>query len=117
MRVFTRIPQNGTAGWLTGASIVTSSRATIMCRETAPSEASQRSPPCRRRHERGNVGESESFSHAFLHQAGRQAGKQYVFNGAAWVQQGAASSTEIAFLQAFIGRSGDDNEQPNYSST
>ncbi|MBF0462513.1 MAG: hypothetical protein HQL87_14105 [Magnetococcales bacterium] len=49
-------------------------------------------------------------------QAGTDGGKQYSFNGTIWVQQGAASSTEIAYLQAFIGKSGDGNELPDYSS-
>nr|CRH06576.1 protein of unknown function [Candidatus Magnetococcus massalia] len=49
-------------------------------------------------------------------QGGTDAGKQYVYNGSAWILQGAASSTEIAFLQSFIGKSGDGNETPDYLS-
>ncbi|MBF0128261.1 MAG: hypothetical protein HQM02_13750, partial [Magnetococcales bacterium] len=49
-------------------------------------------------------------------QDGTSAGKQYSFNGTVWVQQGASSSTEIAFLQAFVGKSGNGNELPNYPS-
>ena len=34
-----------------------------------------------------------------------------------WVKQGASSSQEMGFVQTFIGKSGDGNELPNYSST
>ncbi|MBF0116455.1 MAG: hypothetical protein HQM04_15615 [Magnetococcales bacterium] len=49
-------------------------------------------------------------------QSGTDAGKQFSYNGTIWVQQGAASSTEIGFLQAFVGKSADGNETPDYSS-
>ena len=49
-------------------------------------------------------------------QSGSDAGKQFSYNGTVWVQQGAASSTEIGFVKSFIGKSADGNETPDYSS-
>ncbi len=49
-------------------------------------------------------------------QEGTDAGKQFSYNGSTWVQQGSASSTEIGYLQTFIGKSGNGNETPNYAS-
>ena len=49
-------------------------------------------------------------------QAGTEGGKQFTYNGTIWVQQGAASSTEIAYLQAFAGKSGDGNTLPAYDN-
>ncbi|MBF0463097.1 MAG: hypothetical protein HQL87_17140 [Magnetococcales bacterium] len=48
--------------------------------------------------------------------SGTDAGKTFNYNGTVWVQQGAASSTEIGFLKTFIGKSADGNETPDYSS-
>ena len=62
-------------------------------------------------------GNSASKGDAIFIQEGSDAGRQFVYNGTAWVQQGAASSTEIAALQAFIGKSGNGNEMPDYAST
>ena len=49
-------------------------------------------------------------------QSGTDAGKQFSYNGTLWVQQGAASSTEIGFIKSFVGKSADGNETPDYSS-
>ncbi len=48
---------------------------------------------------------------------GTSAGKQFVFNGTDWVMQGSASETELAFLRAFMGKPGNGNVAPEYSST
>ncbi len=48
--------------------------------------------------------------------SGTDAGKTFNYNGTVWVQQGAASSTEIGFLKAFVGKSADGNETPDYAS-
>lgn len=48
--------------------------------------------------------------------AGTDAGKTFNYNGTIWVQQGGASSTEISFLQAFVGKSADGNELPDYGT-
>lgn len=48
--------------------------------------------------------------------AGTDAGKTLNYNGTVWVQSQAASSTEIAYIKTFIGKSADGNETPNYSS-
>jgi hypothetical protein len=50
-------------------------------------------------------------------QDGTDAGKQFAFNGTGWVLQGSASSTEIGYLQAFMGKSGNGSETPDYAST
>ena len=49
-------------------------------------------------------------------QEGGRAGAEMGYNGTVWVTQGQASVTEIGFLQAFIGKSGNGNETPNYGS-
>ncbi len=59
---------------------------------------------------------SESQGDALYIQSGTDAGKQFAYNGTGWVQQGSASSTEIGFLQTFIGKSGNGSETPNYAS-
>lgn len=50
-------------------------------------------------------------------QDGTDAGKQFSYNGTAWVQSGSGSLTEIGFIQAFIGKDADGNELPTYSNT
>ncbi|OSM07659.1 hypothetical protein [Magnetofaba australis] len=62
-------------------------------------------------------GNDASKGDALYIQDGTDAGKQYAFNGSSWVQQGSASSTEIGYLQSFIGKSGNGNEAPDYLST
>ena len=49
-------------------------------------------------------------------QAGSHAGAEMGFNGTVWVEQGRASITEIGFIQAFIGKSVDGTETPDYGS-
>ena len=48
-------------------------------------------------------------------QSGTGAGKQFSYNGTLWVQQGAASATEIGYLQAFTGKTANGNEMPDYA--
>ncbi len=62
-------------------------------------------------------GNAASKGDALYVQDGTDAGKQYAYNGSGWVQQGSASSTEIGYLQTFIGKSGNGNETPDYAST
>lgn len=47
--------------------------------------------------------------------AGTDAGKTFNYNGTIWVQQGGASSTEIGYLQSFVGKNGDGNGMPEYN--
>ena len=53
---------------------------------------------------------------ALFVQNGSGGGKQYAYNGTAWVQQGAASATEIGYIQNFVGKSSDGNSTPTYTS-
>ncbi len=62
-------------------------------------------------------GNTASKGDALYIQDGTDAGKQFAYNGSTWVQQGSASSTEIGYLQTFIGKSGNGNETPDYAST
>jgi hypothetical protein len=62
-------------------------------------------------------GNAESQGDALYIQDGTDAGKQFAFNGTGWVLQGSASSTEIGYLQAFMGKSGNGSETPDYAST
>ncbi|MEO5354916.1 MAG: hypothetical protein H7835_17110 [Magnetococcus sp. XQGC-1] len=48
--------------------------------------------------------------------SGSDAGKTFNYNGTLWVQQGGASSTEIGFIQAFIGKQNAGNEMPAYNT-
>ena len=48
---------------------------------------------------------------------GTDAGKKFVFNGTAWVQNDQASVDEFGFIHTFIGKSGFGSETPTYSST
>jgi hypothetical protein len=59
---------------------------------------------------------AETNGDAVYIQAGTSAGKTFVFNGASWVQSDQASVDELGFIQAFIGKSANGNEMPNYSS-
>ena len=61
-------------------------------------------------------GNTATKGDALYIQEGTDAGKQYAYNGSIWVQQGSASSTEIGYLQAFIGKSGNGNETPDFAS-
>ena len=61
-------------------------------------------------------GNAASKGDALYLQDGTDAGKQFAYNGTTWVQQGSASSTEIGYLQTFIGKSGNGNETPDYAS-
>jgi hypothetical protein len=54
---------------------------------------------------------------ALLVQEGTSADQQWVFDGAAWVQFGGASSNaELGFIRSFIGKTGAGSEMPTYSS-
>ena len=49
---------------------------------------------------------------------GFNAGSVWTLNSSyQWVKQGASSTQEMGYVQTFIGKSGDGNELPNYSST
>jgi hypothetical protein len=60
---------------------------------------------------------TETTGDALYVQEGTDAGKQFSYNGAAWVQSGSGSLTELGFIQAFIGKDADGNELPTYSNT
>jgi hypothetical protein len=60
---------------------------------------------------------AETQGDALYIQDGTDAGKQFAYNGTSWVLQGSASSTEIGYLQAFMGKSGNGSETPDYAST
>ncbi|MBF0141098.1 MAG: hypothetical protein HQL74_12570 [Magnetococcales bacterium] len=49
---------------------------------------------------------------------GFHAGATWIFNDSnQWVKQGASSAEEMGRMQNFVGKSGDGNEMPGYSST
>ncbi len=60
---------------------------------------------------------AETAGDAVYIQEGTGAGKVYNFNGTAWVQSQQASLDELGFIRSFVGKSGDGNELPSYSST
>ncbi len=62
-------------------------------------------------------GNSASRGDAVFVQEGSSAGKQMAYNGTAWVQQGAASDTEIGYIRTFVGKTASGSETPDYSST
>ena len=62
-------------------------------------------------------GNAETQGDALYIQDGTDAGKQFAYNGTGWVLQGSASSTEIGYLQTFMGKSGNGSETPDYAST
>ena len=47
---------------------------------------------------------------------GNEAGKEYWYDGTAWVWFGEATSAEEGFLRAFIGKGAAGNEMPSYTS-
>jgi hypothetical protein len=53
---------------------------------------------------------------AILVQQGTYADQQWVYDGTAWIQFGAASSAELGYLRAFTGKTGPGAEMPTYSS-
>lgn len=54
---------------------------------------------------------------ALLAQQGTSADQQWVFDGVAWIQFGAASTAELGYIRSFIGKTGPGSESPTYSST
>lgn len=48
---------------------------------------------------------------------GTDAGKKYIYNGTAWVQNDQASADELGFIRAFIGKTAAGSETPTYTST
>ena len=54
---------------------------------------------------------------AILVQQGTSADQQWVYDGTAWVQFGAASTAELGYIRSFIGKTGPGSESPTYSST
>lgn len=60
---------------------------------------------------------AETAGDAVYIQEGTGAGKVYNFNGTAWVQSQQSSLDELGFIRSFVGKSGDGNELPTYSTT
>ncbi len=61
-------------------------------------------------------GNTETKGDAVFVQDGTDAGKQFAYNGTTWVQQGGAASTEVGYIQTFVGKTADGSETPTYSS-
>lgn len=62
-------------------------------------------------------GNAVTSSDSLYVNAGSNAGRQYTYNGTDWVKINEASETEAAYIRAFIGKSGNGNETPDYPST
>ena len=58
----------------------------------------------------------ESNGDATYVEFGNDAGKTFVFNGTDWVLTDQASSDEIGFIQAFVGKNTSGNVSPDYTS-
>lgn len=58
----------------------------------------------------------ESNGDALFIQGGTHAGQQIAYNGTAWVLINEGASTEIGFIQAYIGKGSDGSTLPNYTS-
>lgn len=59
----------------------------------------------------------ESDGDAIYIQEGTQAGKQYSYNSTDWFQVGGTASSELGWIQNFIGKDADGNEMPTYANT